>query len=196
MSEQKHIFFLLQGIPRNDQWKVFRELMLDKNATMTATLDEIITKLIEIEATIKRENGLAPAALLFAKKGANGGNGGNGGIAGKGRNIPRRVKKDHKDRRKEKDLRRSLHCQKQGNITNNCLSKQRGDPPQAADTAAKPSTEASANSTLTTSIENYWMVVSSNTSSSYWLMDCECTSHISSNRTMLITYTEYLPNKK
>jgi len=47
MSEQEDIFYLLRGIPRNDEWKVFLELMMDKNATMTATPDEIVTKLVE-----------------------------------------------------------------------------------------------------------------------------------------------------
>jgi hypothetical protein len=85
MSEQEHSFYLLRGIPRNDKWKVFLELMMDKNTTMTATPDEIVTKLVEKEAAIKREKGLAPEALLFAKKG-----GGNGGKAGKGSRSPRR----------------------------------------------------------------------------------------------------------
>jgi hypothetical protein len=30
MSEQEHIFYLLRGVPRNDEWKVFLELMIDK----------------------------------------------------------------------------------------------------------------------------------------------------------------------
>jgi len=113
MSEQEHIFYLLRGIPRNDEWKVFLELMMDKNATMTATPDEIVTKLVEKEAAIKRENGLAPEALLFAKKGGKGG-GGNGGKAGKGGRSPRRDKRDdkrdNKDNRKEKDFRKCFHC--------------------------------------------------------------------------------------
>jgi len=69
------------------------------------------------------------------------------------------------------------------------LSKQLGDPPKAADTAAKASTEASATSTLTTSIENYWMVASSNESSSNWFIDCGCTTHISGRRSMFIINT-------
>jgi len=142
---------------------------MDKNATMTATPDEIVTKLVEKEAAIKRENGLAPEALPFAKKHGKGG-GGNGGKAGKGGRSPKRDKRDdkrdNKNDRKEKDFRKCFHCQRRGHTTENCLSKQRGDPPKSADTAAKASTEASATSTLTTSIENYWMVASSNASSS------------------------------
>jgi len=86
MSDQEHIFYLLRGIPRNNEWKAFLEIMMDKNATMTATPDEIVTKLVEKEAAIKREIGLAPEALLFAMKGG----GGNGSKAGKGGRIPKR----------------------------------------------------------------------------------------------------------
>jgi len=191
MSVQEHIFYLLRGIPRNDEWKVFLQLMMDQNATMTATPDEIITKLVEKEAAINRENGLAPEALLFAKKGGKGG-GGNGGKAGKGGRSPRRDKRDNKrDNKgdKEKDFRKCFHCQRRGHTTENCLSMQRGDPPKSADTAAKASTEASATSTLTMSIENYWMVASSNASSCDWFIDCGCTTHISGRRSMIITYT-------
>jgi hypothetical protein len=196
MSEQEHIFYLLHGIPRNDGWKVFQELMIDQNATMTATPDEIVTKLVEKEAAIKRENGLAPEALLFAKKGGRGG--GNGGKAGRGGKSPRRHKRDNKgdNDRKEKDFRKCVHCHRRGHTTENCLSKQRGDPPKADDTAAKALTEASATSTFMTSIENYCMVASSSGSSSDWFIDCGCTTHISGHRSMFITYTEYSPNTK
>ena len=94
MSEQEHIFYLLRRIPRSDEWKVFLELMMDQNVMMTATPDGIVTKLVEKEAAIKRENGLAPEALLFARKGGRGG--GNGGKAGRGGKSPRRDKRDDK----------------------------------------------------------------------------------------------------
>jgi hypothetical protein len=95
MSEQEHIFNILRGVPRNDKWKVFPELMMDKNATMTATPDEIITQLVKKEAAIKRENGLAPEALLFAKKGGRGGRGGKVGRSPK--TDKRKDKRDNKD---------------------------------------------------------------------------------------------------
>jgi hypothetical protein len=74
------------------------------------------------------------------------------------------------------------------------LGKQRGDPPKAADTAAKASTEESATSTLTPSIKNYWMVASSSASCSDWFIDCGYTTHISGHQSMFITYTKYPPN--
>jgi hypothetical protein len=177
------------------EWKVFLELMMDKNATMTATPNEIVTKLVEMETAIKRENGLAPEVLIFAKKGGKGG--GNGGKAGKGGKSPRRNKRDDKRDNKgdnEKDFRKCFHCQRRGHTMEICMSKQHGDPPKAADTAAKASTEASATSTLTPSIENCWMVASSTASSSDWFIHCGCTNHISSHRSIFITYTEYPPN--
>jgi len=76
------------------------------------------------------------------------------------------------------------------------LSKQHGDPPKAADTAAKASAKAAATSTLTMSIENYWMMASLDASSSDWFIDSGCTTHISGRLSMFITYTEYLPNMK
>jgi hypothetical protein len=162
---------------------------------MTATPNEIVTKLVEMETAIKRENGLAPEVLIFAKKGGKGG--GNGGKAGKGGKSPRRNKRDDKrDNKgdKEKDFRKCFHCPRRGHTMEICMSKQYGDPPKAADTAAKASTEASATSTLTPSIENYWIVASSTASSSDWFIDCGCTNHISGHRSMFITYTEYPPN--
>jgi hypothetical protein len=68
MSEQEHIFYLLSGIPRNNKWKVFFGLMMDKNTTMTAMPKEIVTKLIEKKAGIKTETGLTPEAPLVARR--------------------------------------------------------------------------------------------------------------------------------
>jgi hypothetical protein len=152
--------------------------MMDKNAMMTATPDEIVTKLVQTEAVIKRENGLTPEALLIVTKG------GRGGRGGKVSKSPKRDKRDdtRDDKRdnmgdKGKDFWKCFHCQQQGHTTENCLSKQRGNPPKAADTAAKASNETT--STDTTSIENYWIEASSCASSSDWFIDGGCTTHIS-----------------
>jgi len=158
MSEQELIFDLLRGIPRNNECKCFLGLIMDENAKVTTAPHEIVTKLLEMEAAIKRENGVAPDALLLAKTG---GRGGRGGKVGK---SPKRDKRDDMrdnmgdNDRKQKDLRKCFHCQRRGHITENCWSKQYGDPPKSADTAAKASTETT--STLATSATNYWMVAS------------------------------------
>jgi hypothetical protein len=165
---------------------------MDNNATMSATPDEIVTKLVEQEAAINTKIGLAPEALFFAKK-----CGGNGRKASRGGKSPRRDKRDEKTDNKgdkEKDFRKCVHCQRRGHTTENCLNKQRGDPPKAADTVPKASTETTSN--LTTSIKKNWMVARSNPSSSDWDIDCRCTTHISGLHSMFITYSEYSPNTK
>jgi hypothetical protein len=97
---------------------------------------------------------------------------------------------------KQKDFRKCFHCQRGGHTTENCLSKQLGNPPKSADTAANPSTEALATSAVTTSIENHWIVGSTSASSSNRFIDCGCTTHISGHRSIFITYTECPPNAK
>jgi hypothetical protein len=191
MSEQEHIFYLLQGVPRKDECKVFLVLMMKNNAKMTAKPNEIITtKLISKEATITREKRLAPEALLCAKKGGRGGRGGRGG------KVSRSPKRDNTDDKrdnkgdntsKEKDFRKCIHCQLQGHTTEKHLSKQYGIPPKAAHTAAQSSTETTP--TITTSIKNYWMLANSNASPSNWFIDCGCTTHISGCQSMCISYT-------
>ena len=113
MSEQQHNFYLLCGIPRNNEWKVFLELMLDKIATMTAMANEIVSKLVEKEAAIKREKGRSPAALLFPQKG---GKDGRGSKVGK---CPMRDKRDNKghNNRKGKNLPKCFHCLQRGHVT-------------------------------------------------------------------------------
>ena len=57
MTDEQQVFYLLHGIPRNDDWRFFVELMMDKNATATLVPDEIVINLIEKESTIKHEKG-------------------------------------------------------------------------------------------------------------------------------------------
>jgi hypothetical protein len=98
---------------------------MDKNTTMTATPDEIVTKVVDNRGAIKRENEYPPEALLFAK------NGGRGGRGGKVGNSPKRDKRDDKrdderdikDDRKKNDFRKCFHCERKGHTTENCLSK-------------------------------------------------------------------------
>ena len=68
MSQQEHVFYLLRGLPRNDDWKVFIEIMRDKDGTISMKPEEVVTKLLAQEAAIERDRGLSPETLLFAKK--------------------------------------------------------------------------------------------------------------------------------
>ena len=72
ISDEAHVFYLLRGIPRNDNWEIFLELIMDQNAMAMLTPNDIVMKLVKKEATIKRENGLGQEALLFTKRNAKG----------------------------------------------------------------------------------------------------------------------------
>jgi len=100
ISEQQHIFYLLRGMRRTDQWKVFVEHLMDKNATMSTSPDAIIIKLVEKKAAIKRDNRLTPDAMVCVKQGSKGGR-----VCKVGRS-PKRDKRDNQgdNDRKEKDL--------------------------------------------------------------------------------------------
>ena len=96
MSGQEHMVYT-----RNDEWQVFLKLMTAKNAMMTTKPNEIVTMLVKKEDAIKRENGLAPEALLFAKK---------GGKGSKGGKHPKREERNYRDNWKEKDQGNCIHC--------------------------------------------------------------------------------------
>jgi len=156
MNDEEHVFYLLRGIPRNDDWQFFLELMMDKNATATLTPDEIAIKLVEKEATIKCENGLGQEALLFAI----GNSKGNARGKGKGRKSWKGDESDEDQDCKGKPT--CFHCHKEGNKVWNCQGMKRGEPPVTKDsteTAAKAKddiiTAARDSAEMTRIIENY-----------------------------------------
>jgi len=126
--------------------------------------------------------------------------GGRGGREGKAGKCPKRDKSDDKgdnkgdNDRKDTDFLNNFHCQQRGLTTENCLSNQPSDPPMSANTTGKALTLTA--STLTTSIENYWMVASLNASSSDWFVECGCTTHISGRRLFFSTDSDYPPHAK
>jgi len=139
MTDKEHLFYLLRGIPRNDDWQFFLELMMDKNSTATLTPDEIVIKLVEKEATIKRENGLGQEALLFAKGNGKGNAKGNAKGKGKGRKSGRgdQIDEDQGDRKSQPMC---FYCHKEGHKGRNCPSMKRGDShvtKESTETAAK-----------------------------------------------------------
>ncbi|KAF8252023.1 hypothetical protein K440DRAFT_636205 [Wilcoxina mikolae CBS 423.85] len=47
MPDGEHIFYLLYGIPNNDDWKIFLEFMEDKDGEDTMSPSDVITKMLE-----------------------------------------------------------------------------------------------------------------------------------------------------
>jgi hypothetical protein len=124
MTDMEHVFHLRRGIQRNDDWQFFLQLMMDKNETATLTPDEIVIKLVEKEAMMKRENGLGQEALLFAK-----GNGkGNAKGKGNGRKSWKGDQSDE-DQGDRKSQPMCFYCRKEGQKVWNCVSMKCSDPP-------------------------------------------------------------------
>jgi hypothetical protein len=82
-GKQDDIIYLICMIPNPNEFNIFLELMIDKNATTTAMLDIMFTKLVQPDAAMKLEYTVAPDALLIAKQGNKGSNGGKGPKRGK-----------------------------------------------------------------------------------------------------------------
>jgi hypothetical protein len=70
MSEEEDIFNLFHRCRKNDEWKAFLELMMDKNTTITTIPNVIVTNPIQKEPIIRSEHGLAPEALLGVRRAA------------------------------------------------------------------------------------------------------------------------------
>ncbi|KAF8241400.1 hypothetical protein K440DRAFT_643419 [Wilcoxina mikolae CBS 423.85] len=55
MPDGEHIFYLLYGIPNNDDWKIFLEFMEDKYAEDTMWVSDVITKMLERQGQGQRQ---------------------------------------------------------------------------------------------------------------------------------------------
>jgi len=195
MTDEEHVFHLLRGIPRNDDWQFFLELMMDKNATAMLTPDEIVIRLVEKEATIKCEKGLRQEALLFAKGNAKR----NGKAKGKGNGRKSGNGDESDEDRKGNPT--CFYCHKEGHKVWNCPSMKHGDPPVtkvSTETTAKATDEAITTTRdaaeMTTSIDNYWVTDTGGKtapSKESWYLDCASTSHIDGDRRKFAGYTGF-----
>jgi len=192
MTDEEHLFYLHRGIPRNDDWQFILELMIDKNATATLTPNEIVIKLLEKEATIKRENGLGQEALLFAKGNANGNAKRN--AKGQGEGSGRMSWKDDEsdeDQGDRKSQPMCFYCHQEVHKVWNCPSMNRGDLRVTKETTETPAkaqddtiTARDSEETMTT-IETYWVTDTgrkTSQSQASWYFDCASTSHICGDR--------------
>ena len=162
MSKQKHVFYLLRGVPRNDDWKVFLEILRNK-PDLHAKPEEVVTKLVAQEAAIKREKGMSADSdvLLFAKT--------------QRKSQARKNRKSEKDTESDsdssdekrgrnaarRDSRECYECHEIGHIARFCPKKR---PAETAD-AKKRSAEATDTAAMATTIDDYWMATAGPVSS-------------------------------
>jgi len=193
MPKSEHTYYLMQGIPKNDDWRFFTQLMYDKIDTMADKPEEIVTKMKAHEARLQKDDD-SEVAAMFSKL--------------RTKNEKRNSKHSRKSQKSrdsssesdgsssesEKHRRRHTQecyrCHKIGHIARYCPSTaplESGAPTETAAAAAAAAT------TTTTSIENYWMTVTNRESPSKesWYLDCATTSHICGDRQEFVRYTQY-----
>lgn len=190
MPDGEHIFYLLYGIPSNDDWNIFLEFMEDKNAEDTMWPSDVITKMLERETKLKHEKGLGSDTLLFAKK-------------TKGKKGQEKKATESSGEKKDKKVsgdgeKTCHHCQKKGHVIKNCHSKKRGDAAAPKPDQRKNSDTAATAAAATETVDNFWMALPSgaHTSISDWYVDGGCTTHICGDRAQFSHYTAYSPGSR
>jgi hypothetical protein len=190
MPKSEHSYYLMQGIPKDDDWRFFTQLMYDKIDTLADKPEEIVTKMKAHEARHQQEVDLESIELLALAKTR----------TKSEKRSSKHTRKSRKSRdsdsesdgsssESEKHRRRHTQecyrCHKVGHIARYC--------PSTAPVESGAQTEtAAAAATTTTSIENYWMTVTGRSpEKEAWYLDCATTSHICGDRRKFERYTEY-----
>jgi len=196
MLKSEHTYYLMKGVPKDDDWRFFTQLMYDKIDTLADKPEEIVTKMKADEARHQQEVNLESIELLA--------------LAKTWTNSEKRSSKHSRKSRKSRDSgsesessnsddekkHRRRHtqecykCHKVGHIARYCPSTapvESGAPTETAAAAA-----AAAMTMTTTSIENYWMTVTGRSPEKEgWNLDCPTTSHVCGDRRKFERYTEY-----
>jgi len=196
MPKSEHTYYLMKGVPKDDDWRFFTQLMYDKIDTLADKPEEVIVKMKAHEARLQKDDD-SEAAAMFSKL--------------RTKSEKRNSKHSQKSRKsrdsgsesdgsswenekhanrgtKSRDTQECYRCHKMGHNARYCPSTAPVESAAPTETAA-----AAAAATTTTSIENYWMTVTNGESQSKesWYLDCATTTHISGDRRKFEWYTEY-----
>jgi len=187
MPKNEHSYYLMQGIPKDDDWRFFTQLMYDKIDTLADKPEEIVTKMRAHEARLQKEDDSEVAAMFSklqtksdrrkqSRKSRHSGSESDGSSS----------ESEKHRRRNWRAAQESYRCHKVGHIARNCPSTAPVESSAATETAA-------AAETTTTSIEDYWMTTTGREAPSKesWYLDCATTSHVCGDRRKFERYTEY-----
>jgi len=204
MPKSEHSYYLMKGIPKDEDWRVFTQLMYDKIDTLADKLEEVIMKMKAHEARQQQQVDLESIELLALAMTRTQSERGNSKHSRKSRKLrDSSSESDGSSSENEKHASRRTNwrhtqecyrCHMVGHIARYCPSTapvESGAPTEAA--AAAPTETAAAAAMTMTSIENYWMTVTNGESPSKesCYLDCATTSHICGDRRMFERYTEY-----
>jgi len=195
MPKSEHSYYLMQGIPKDDDWRFFTQLMYDKIETLADKPEDIVTKMRAQEARLQQEDGSEVAAMFSKLR-----------TKSEKRNSKTRKSRKTRDSGSEsdgsssesekhrrtnwRDTQECYRCHKVGHIARYCPSTAPVESAAPTETAAAAA--AAATTMTTTSIENYWMTVTGRSpEKEAWYLDCATTSHICGDRRKFEQYTEY-----
>jgi hypothetical protein len=192
MPKSEHSYYLMQGIPKDDDWRFFTQLRYNKIDTMADKPEEIVTRMKAHEGRLQNDDD-SEVAAMFSKL--------------RTKSEKRNSKHSQKSQKprgsgsesdcssSESEKHRRMHtqecyrCHKVGHIVRYCSSTApvvSGAPTETAAAAA-----AVATTMTTTSIENYLMTVTGRSSEKEgWYLDCATTSHVCGDRRKFERYTE------
>jgi len=189
MLRSEHTYYLMKGVPKDDDWRFFTQLMYDKIDTLADKPEAIVTKMKAHEARHQQEVDLESIELLALAKTQT-------KSEERSSNHSRKSRKssgsgsesDGSSSESEKHHRRRTQecyrCHQVEHIARYC--------PSTAQVESVAPTETAAAMT-TTSIDNYWMTVTNaeSLSKESWYLDCATTTHICGDRRKFKRYTEY-----
>jgi hypothetical protein len=189
MPKSEHTYYLMKGVPKDDDWRFFTQLMKDKIDTLADKLDEIVTKMKAHEARQQQAVDLERIELLAQAKTRTKSEKRSSKHSRKSRKSrDSGSESDSSSSESEKHRRRHTQecyrCHQVGHIARYC--------PSTAPVESIAPTET-APAMMTTSIENYWMTVTNGQSPSKesWYLDCATTTHICGDWRKFERYTEY-----
>jgi hypothetical protein len=193
MPKSEHTYYLMKGVPKDDDCRFFIQLMYDKVDTLADIPEEIVTKMKAHEARHQQEVDLERVEMLALTKTRTKSEKRSSKHSWKSRKSrDSGSESDGSSSESEKHRRRHTQecyrCHKVGHIARYCPSPALVESGAPTETAA-----AAAAATTTTSIENYWMTVTKGESPSKesWYLDCATTTHICGDRRKFKRYTEY-----
>jgi len=199
MQKSEHTYYLMKGVPKDDDWRFLTQLMYDKIDTPADKPEEIVTKMKAHEARHQQEVNLERIELLALAKTRTKSEKRSSKHSRKSRKSrdsgseSESSNSDDEKKHRHRHTQECYRCHKVGHIA-------RYGPSTAPVESRAPTVTAAAAAAMTmttTSIENYWMTVTDRSPEKEgWYLDCATTSHVCRDRRKFERYTEYTKRKE
>ena len=63
MPKSEHTYYLMKGVPKDEDWRLFTQLMYDKIDTLAETPEEVVIKMKAHEARLQKEDDSEAAVM-------------------------------------------------------------------------------------------------------------------------------------